>query len=95
MIPRKTIDLCRVLPGMQASLAHRDTGWARTKELKELGKRAIKKRAQDELRKSLQQLTAVQELLYADNRYSVLMVLQALDAAGKDDLLHLSGITCR
>ncbi|MEZ5104111.1 MAG: polyphosphate kinase 2 family protein [Draconibacterium sp.] len=36
------------------------------------------------LKKGIKQLTKMQDKLYADNRYSVLIVLQAMDAAGKD-----------
>lgn len=31
------------------------------------------------------QLSAQQQLLYADNRHAVLLIFQAIDAAGKDD----------
>ena len=94
MIPSEIIDLCRVLPGKRAGLNDRDTDWAQTKELKELGKRAVKERAKVVLKESLEQLTAAQELLYADNRYSVLIVLQAMDAAGKDSTIKhvMSGV---
>jgi len=39
-------------------------------------------------------LTQVQQLLYADDRYSLLIVFQAMDAAGKDGTIKhvMSGI---
>ena len=39
-------------------------------------------------------LSAQQEIHYADNRYSVLVILQAMDAAGKDSAIKhvMSGI---
>src|SRR5258707_14151084 len=39
-------------------------------------------------------LSALQNLLYADNRYSLLLVFQALDAAGKDGAIRhiMSGV---
>ncbi len=94
MIKKKVIDLFRVEPGKKARLKDRDTGWAQTKELKELGKDVIKKRAQKILKKNLEHLTEAQELLYADNRYGVLIVLQAMDAAGKDGTIKhvMSGV---
>ncbi len=42
----------------------------------------------------VQQLSALQRLLYADNRYSLLLVFQAMDAAGKDGVIShiMSGV---
>ena len=37
-----------------------------------------------QLKSSTKQLQKWQELLYADNRYSLLIIFQAMDAAGKD-----------
>src|SRR4051794_20426509 len=52
--------------------------------MEELGKDALKERARQTLDQNLADLTGAQDLLYADDRYSVLIVLQAMDAAGKD-----------
>ncbi len=94
MIPKKVIDRCRVAPGERACLDERETGWEQTKELKKLGKQAAKEQAQAGMKESLEQLTAAQELLYADDRYSVLIILQAIDAAGKDGTIKhvMSGV---
>jgi PPK2 family polyphosphate:nucleotide phosphotransferase len=94
MIPQNIIDLFRVAPGKRAKLKERDTGWAQTKEFKELGKDVIKARAQLILDESLAQLAEAQGLLYADDRYAVLMILQAMDAAGKDSTIKhvMSGV---
>ena len=94
MIPNELIGRFQVSPGKQADLKDRDTGWAQTEELKEMGKRAAKQQAQATMEESLEQLTAAQQLLYADNRYSVLIVLQAMDAAGKDGTIKhvMSGV---
>jgi PPK2 family polyphosphate:nucleotide phosphotransferase len=42
----------------------------------------------------IEQLSACQELLYASNRYAVLLIFQAMDAAGKDGVIKhvMSGI---
>lgn len=40
--------------------------------------------AEGDLEESVRQLAALQETLYAQDRWSVLLVLQAMDAAGKD-----------
>jgi len=39
------------------------------------------------LKHGLKQLASMQDMLYADNRYSVLIILQAMDAAGKDSAI--------
>jgi hypothetical protein len=61
----------------KVGLKDHDTGWAQTKELKELGKDVVKDRAKEILDKNLVDLADAQELLYADDRYAVLIVLQA------------------
>jgi PPK2 family polyphosphate:nucleotide phosphotransferase len=49
---------------------------------------------QDLLRKHIKALSAQQELLYASDRYAVLLIFQAMDAAGKDGAIQhvMSGI---
>jgi len=46
------------------------------------------------LKKGIERLSDLQEKLYADDRYSVLIVLQAMDAAGKDSAIEhvMSGL---
>ena len=46
------------------------------------------------LKEGVERLAELQERLYADNRWSVLVVLQAMDAAGKDSLIKhvMSGV---
>lgn len=53
-----------------------------------------KKGYQELLAGHVQQLSALQRLLYADNRYSLLLVFQAMDAAGKDGVIShiMSGV---
>jgi PPK2 family polyphosphate:nucleotide phosphotransferase len=48
----------------------------------------------DYVRESVSRLSALQEKLYADDRYGVLLMFQAMDAAGKDGVIKhvLSGI---
>jgi len=42
----------------------------------------------------VEQLSAQQQLLYADNRYAILLIFQAMDAAGKDGAIRhvMSGV---
>jgi PPK2 family polyphosphate:nucleotide phosphotransferase len=53
-----------------------------------------KPRAQEALRKGVQTLAALQDKLYAQDRWSVLLIFQAMDAAGKDGAIKhvLSGV---
>jgi len=53
-----------------------------------------KKRNDDAHQKSLRRLRELQHLLYADKRYALLIILQALDAGGKDGTIRhvMSGV---
>lgn len=53
-----------------------------------------KSEAKAMLAAGIERLTDLQQRLYADNRWSVLIVLQAMDAAGKDSLIKhvMSGL---
>src|SRR5664279_1707025 len=53
-----------------------------------------KSEAKTMLAEGIERLSELQEKLYADGRWSVLIVLQAMDAAGKDSLIEhvMSGI---
>jgi len=94
MISQDIIDVFRLKPGKKVRLKDLDTGWAQTEELKELGKDVVKDRAKEILDKNLEDLAEAQELLYADDRYALLIVLQAMDAAGKDGTIKhvMSGV---
>src|SRR6201999_3223434 len=70
------------------------TGWAQTEEMEELGKDALKDRARQILDENLADLAQAQDLLYASGKYALLIVLQAMDAAGKDGTIKhvMSGV---
>jgi PPK2 family polyphosphate:nucleotide phosphotransferase len=53
-----------------------------------------KKKYRDILEKHVEQLSAQQELLYASNKYALLLIFQAMDAAGKDGAIKhvMSGV---
>jgi PPK2 family polyphosphate:nucleotide phosphotransferase len=53
-----------------------------------------KKQYQKLLRDHVAQLSSLQQLLYASNRYAVLLIFQAMDAAGKDGAIShvMSGV---
>jgi PPK2 family polyphosphate:nucleotide phosphotransferase len=71
-----------------------DPEWAGKKEFKELSKDELKTHAREVLQRNIADLTDAQERLYASDTHSVLIVLQASDAAGKDGTIKhvLSGI---
>ena len=82
----KEIDTLQVRQGASADLKHRSTEYA--------GSVITKDSAADLLQWGVQQLAALQDRLYADNRHSLLIVLQAMDAAGKDGAIKhiMSGL---
>jgi PPK2 family polyphosphate:nucleotide phosphotransferase len=94
MIKKEIIEMFRVKPGKKVHLKDHETGWEQSEAFKSLGKKEIKERAKEVLEKSIEELTECQELLYADDRYSLLIVLQAMDAAGKDGTIRhvMSGV---
>lgn len=94
MTKQKYIELFRVEPGKKIRLKDYDTGWARSKELKELGKEELKSLADGALEKSREELSQAQQLLYVDDRHALLIVFQAMDAAGKDGTIKhvMSGV---
>src|SRR5262249_46464218 len=94
MIVQDILDRFRVPPGQKVKLKDYDTGRAQTKELKAAGKEAAQERAAEILETSLEELAKAQERLYADDRHAVLVVLQAMDAAGKDGTIKhvMSGV---
>jgi len=94
MITEKFIEQLKINPGKRFELSDRSTTWAETKEVQRLAKNEFKKKAQASLRENLQLLSDAQDLLYADDRYSLLVIFQAMDAAGKDSTIKhvLSGV---
>jgi len=71
-----------------------DPGWAADEEFKELKKDELKARAAAFLQQNVADLAKAQERLYASDTHSVLIVLQASDAAGKDGTIKhvMSGV---
>ena len=94
MIKQKLIKQFIVATGSKVDLKKFATDWTGTKEAKKLGKDRIKQRALRILEKNREELAEVQELTYANNTRSVLLILQAMDAAGKDGTIRhvMSGV---
>ncbi len=75
-----------VKPGIKVKLSEYDTGYTADYSDKES--------AGEKLKNDIEKLAKLQYKLYASNQYSVLIVFQALDAAGKDGTIKqvMSGI---
>ncbi|MCX6873458.1 MAG: polyphosphate kinase 2 family protein [Verrucomicrobia bacterium] len=94
MIKPKLIQQFLVEPGTTVNLKHYVTDWTETDNAQELGKDVIKERAREILEENRKALAAAQELLYASDTHSVLLIFQAMDAAGKDGTIRhvMSGV---
>ena len=69
-----------VEPGSKIRLKHFDPGYQ--------GKHESRESALPEIQKNLQKMEELQYLMYAENKHSLLIVLQGLDAAGKDGVVR-------
>jgi len=80
------LERLKVEPGARVALARHDPGFTGAIEGKSDAKRF--------LRKSVEDLARHQDVLYAQDVYSVLLIFQALDAAGKDSTIKhvMSGV---
>ncbi|HET9369542.1 MAG TPA: polyphosphate kinase 2 family protein [Vicinamibacterales bacterium] len=83
---RKLINQLAVPPGKKVNLQKHDPGWT--------GSLKSKERAKLLLEQGVQLLSELQAKLYAQDTYSVLVIFQAMDAAGKDGAIRhvLSGV---
>lgn len=79
-------DAYRVLPGSQVKLGQWPTAVAPLYRDKD--------DYEDQLAAHVKRLSELQDLLYADNRHALLLVFQAMDAAGKDGVIKhvMSGV---
>jgi len=69
-----------VKPDSKIRLKHFDPGYH--------GKHESRESAQPEIQKHIQKMQELQYLMYAENKHSLLIVLQGLDAAGKDGVVR-------
>ena len=81
-------------PGQPAGLAKRDPAWTGGSDFADLAEDELKERAKEALERGIAELSAAQELLWASDREALLVVLQAMDAAGKDSAIEhvMSGV---
>ena len=79
--------LFRVEPGSRLRLKKHDTAWAGDRDLQRLKSDELKEKARSFVEQNLVKLAEAQERLASNDIYSVLVVLQAIDAAGKDGMV--------
>ena len=84
----RILDRLVVVPGQAAAIADRDPAWTGGQDFAGLAADELEERANDALRRGIDELSDAQELLWASDRYAVLVVLQAMDAAGKDSAIE-------
>ncbi len=75
---------CRVTPGELLDLKDHDPGWEGDKSVP---KSERKRFSTEVLAGDLEALSRAQELLYASDTWSILLIIQAMDAAGKDSTI--------
>src|SRR4029450_8916234 len=90
----RILKMLSVEPGTPAGLAKRDPAWKGGDEYAELSEKKLKGAAREILQKGVKELSVAQELLWASDTYALLVVFQALDAAGKDSTIEhvMSGV---
>lgn len=81
----------RVKPGKKFRLKDHDPAWAGDKSVP---KKQRKQAAKEFLTEDVAALADAQNLLYAANSYAILLIFQAMDAAGKDSTIKhvMSGV---
>jgi PPK2 family polyphosphate:nucleotide phosphotransferase len=77
-----------VEPGTSAALADRDPAWTAVPGYEGLSQKELEAEARAVLARGTEELSEAQELLWASDRYALLVVLQAMDAAGKDSAIE-------
>ena len=76
-----------VEPGAPLVLAERDPGWTGGPDYEGLSQEELKAEAKAVLAQGVEELSEAQELLWASDSYALLVVFQAMDAAGKDSAI--------
>jgi len=89
--PRELIDHCRIEPKEKFRLKDHDPSFAGDPKIPKADRRAF---AEQALTQEVAEMSAAQELLYASDTWSVLLIFQAMDAAGKDGTIKhvMSGV---
>jgi PPK2 family polyphosphate:nucleotide phosphotransferase len=90
----RMLEQLTVKPGTRAALDDRDPAWMGGADFEDLSKAELKEEGKAVLARGVAELTEAQELLWASDTYAVLVVFQAIDAAGKDSAIEhvMSGV---
>jgi PPK2 family polyphosphate:nucleotide phosphotransferase len=78
------LEHCRITEGKKFQLKDHDPSWAGDKDVAKAERRDF---AEKTLSEDVASLAAAQDVLYASDSWSILVVLQAMDAAGKDGII--------
>jgi PPK2 family polyphosphate:nucleotide phosphotransferase len=91
---RRVMRELQVSPGSPAGLADRGTGWTGGAEFSALSGDELSATARDLLARGVRELRHAQERLWAGGSHALLVVFQAIDAAGKDSTIKhvMSGV---
>ena len=83
-----------VRPGTAADLAGRDPAWKGGHQFEDMATDELKSFAKERLQQFVDELCDAQELLWASDTNALLLIFQALDAAGKDGTIKhiMSGV---
>lgn len=87
----KLIDEFRVRPGKRLKLKDHDPGWQGDGRKSKAERKEL---AEKVLSEDVSRLAAAQDILYASDTWSLLVIFQAMDAAGKDSTIKhvMSGV---
>jgi PPK2 family polyphosphate:nucleotide phosphotransferase len=77
-----------VQPGTSAGLSGRDPGWTGGPDFEGLSQDELKAETRSILKDDIEKLSNAQEQLWASGAYALLVVFQAMDAAGKDSAIE-------
>jgi PPK2 family polyphosphate:nucleotide phosphotransferase len=77
----------RVKPGSRVRLAQVPTRWELPPDLADLDKDDLKQQAADFVAERVRELAGLQDLLWADGRYGLLVIFQGMDGSGKDSTI--------
>jgi len=81
------VDRFRVAPGTKVKLDQWDTKWDVPAGLEQLNKDELKRQADEFIKRRVQKLAELQDMFWADGRYSLLVIFQGPDASGKDSTI--------
>lgn len=87
-------ELFKSQPGDRLKLKEHRTDCRDAKEFRDVPDEKLKAQAKAYMKENLAKLSDAQELLWASDSYSLLIIFQAMDAAGKDSMIKhvMSGV---